>query len=656
MRRFRHKAVLLLIIALLCAFAYGQDPLTQAAPGPAPDEVQPPAAAAPSAAAQLTPEDLGAFLDGLIPVEIERRDIAGCVVVVVKDGEILFAKGYGFADVEKKQPVSDSETLFRPGSISKLFTWTAIMQLVEQDKLDLDKDVNDYLDFRIPATYPQPITLRNIMTHTPGFEETVKDLFVAEEVQLMPLRDYLTGHLPQRIFPPGAVPAYSNYATTLAGYIVQVVSGMKFEDYIDQFIFQPLGMTRATFLQPLPAELKPLMSNGYQLASGKSKPFEFVAANPAGALTVSGRDIARFMIAHLQDGEFQGQRILRPETARLMHSRQFALSPELNGMALGFYEESRNGHRIIGHGGDTQWFHSDLHLMADQNLGFFVSYNSAGKGDGSARAALWEGVLDRYYPYTPPPPAEGITGSGTGISGTYLVSRRMETSFLRLMSILGEFSVSDGPDGTIVVPALKGFNGQPKKFREVAPLVYREVNGQEKVAFIRNPAGGYTVGIMFPAMALQPISWYQHKNFVLSVLLGAVGVFALTLIFWPVALLVRRHYGQRLELSSADRRFRLAVRLVCAFVVAALASWALVFAVGMEGVPTARMDPWIRLAQFVTLLALLASLLPIYNAFRSWSRPRWWWTRIWDTVVALACIGFIWIVFFGNFLQWRLSY
>ncbi len=238
---------------------------------------------APQTTPQLTKEDLEAFFDGFLPIQLQRDDIAGAVVLVVKDGKVLFAKGYGYADVKSKKPVTVDATLFRPGSISKTFTWTAVMQLVEQGKLDLNRDVNDYLDFKIPATFGKPITMKDLMTHTPGFEETLKDLFVAKAADMRPLQEYVSTHLPKEIFPPGTTPAYSNYGATLAGYIVQRVSGMPFDDYIDKNILTPLGMHHTTFRQPLPDDLKPLMSQGYNKASQPAKDFEFVQAWPAGS-------------------------------------------------------------------------------------------------------------------------------------------------------------------------------------------------------------------------------------------------------------------------------------------------------------------------------------------------------------------------------------
>lgn len=428
----------------------------------------------------LTAPDIEAFLDGVMPLQLRREDVAGAVIVVVKDGKVLFEKGYGYSDVAKRTAVSPDSTLFRPGSISKLFTWTAVMQLVEQRKLDLDRDVNEYIDFKIPATYPQPITLRNVMTHTSGFEETLKELFLSDTKDLTSLGDYLKKHLPQRVFPPGTVPAYSNYATALAGYIVQRVSGEPYDNYIEAHILQPLGMQHTTFRQPLPEGLKPLMSNGYMVASKPPKPYEVVQAWPAGSSATTGSDMARLMIAHLNEGQFENARILQPETAKLMHSRQFENLPQLNGMALGFYEETRNGHRIIGHGGDTICFHSDLHLMPDSGLGFFVSYNSAGKGEISPRSAVWHAFLDRYFPYKPVTSNFSSKGDQELVAGNYLVSRRSQTNLLSVLTVAGELKISANPDGTINAGE-RDLNGEQKHFREIAPLLFREENGQSLV-------------------------------------------------------------------------------------------------------------------------------------------------------------------------------
>src|SRR5437016_2721026 len=527
--RLRRSIYLLLILITSTGSlrAQGPKPVVRK-PEAKPEKV----AAQPTVSHEMTPQDISAFLDGIMPQQLATDDIAGAVISIVKDGKVIFAKGYGYSDVEKKTPVSADNTLFRPGSISKLFTWTAVMQLVEQGKLDLDRDVNDYLEYKIPATYPKPITLRNVMTHTPGFEETFQELFVADAKDLKPLGDYVKQHLPARVFPPGTTPAYSNYATAMAGYIVQRVSGQAYDDYIDEHILKPLGMTHSTFRQPLPDSLKPLVSRGYDVASEPVKPFEYVEAAPAGSSSVTAADISRFMIAHLQEGEFQGVRILRTETARLMHSRQFENLPGMNAMALGFYEETRNGHRIIGHGGDTQYFHSDLHLIPDANLGFFISYNSAGKGEIGAREAVWHKFLDRYFPYKAPAGSQVSTAAqdAQSLAGHYIVSRRSETTILKVLGVADQSKLSVNDDGTISVGDFKDLNGEPKKFREIGALMVGDVNGQDRIGFKRASSGNPIAVIDYPFMVFQKAHWYENSAFHLPLIIGSLVILLLAVL------------------------------------------------------------------------------------------------------------------------------
>lgn len=610
----------------------------------------------------LTVEDVQAFLDGLMPLQLQREDIAGAVVLVVKDGKILFAKGYGYSDVKKKAPVSPENTLFRPGSVSKLFTWTAVMQQVEQGRLDLDRDVNDYLDFKIPPRQSKPITLRNLMTHTPGFEEAIQELFVRDAKDLVPLGDYVKSHLPNRVYAPGTLSAYSNYGTTLAGYIVQRVSGQPYDDYIEQHILNPLGMNHSTFRQPLPEALNPLMSNGYQRGSQPPKPFEVVQAMPAGSASVTATDMAHFMIAHLQDGQYEGVQILRPETARLMHSTQFHNIPQLNGMALGFYEETRNGHRIIGHGGDTECFHTDLHLIPDASLGFFISYNSAGKGEIFPRTAVWEKFLDRYFPYHPPdkPTIAAASQDAQTVAGGYFNTRRPDTTLLKVLNVVGETQVQVNSDSTISVKGIKDLNGQLKKFREIGPLLFQEVDGQDLVGFKRDDSGRLIMALgPYPFMAFQRARWFESKAFNLTLLIGGVAVFVLTLLLWPIAALIRRHYGRKLTLEGSERWIRLLTRLACLVALLFLVGFVLFFqrALNDIGLLSSRANGWLRLIQVFGWLGVLGTFVALYNAVRSWTTPgRWLWSKIGDSVIGLACLAFVWFVFAWNMLALNLRY
>jgi CubicO group peptidase (beta-lactamase class C family) len=607
----------------------------------------------------LTASDVEAFLQGIVPLQLERDNIAGATVAVVKDGKLLFSKGYGYADMATRKPVSPEETLFRPGSVSKLFTWTAVMQLHEQGKLDLDRDVNEYLDFKIPDAFGQPITLKHILTHTPGFEEQIKDLFVVD-TNAPNLGEYVKTHIPTRIYPPGKVPAYSNYATALAGYMVERVSGRPFNDYVNENIFKPLGMLRSTFVQPLPADLTDGMSSGYRLATDEPVPFEMVTAFPAGSLSSTAADMSRFMIAHLQNGELNGARILKPETAKLMHTRLFALDDSAQGMAHGFYEENQNGLRIIGHGGDTIAFHSDLHLLLDKGVGFFISYNSAGKDEVSGRTMLWDAFLDRYYPYA---------GTGETIpsakeeaqkaSGSYILSRRAETSFLRIASLLSQAAVAPNVDDTISVGLLTAANGSPIKWLAIGPGKFRDVDGEDLLIFKPDDSGNMQMIISkYPFMVGQKVSAYENSSILLPVVGVSLGIMLLTLILTPIAWLVRRHYSQKLELAPKDKWLRRGVWIVFALDLMFIASLVGLTIYGLSHIEVFSDSgtKWFYLIQAIGILGAIGTLVVFYNAINSWMSKRRIWGKLQATILALACLGFLWFAFAGNLLRMTSSY
>jgi CubicO group peptidase (beta-lactamase class C family) len=577
----------------------------------------------PSPAAELTKADFETFLDALIPSQLQNRNIAGAVVSVVKDGQVLFQKGYGYADVEAKKPVLPDQTLFRPGSISKLFTATAVMQLVEQGKLDLDRDVNDYLDFTIPKTYPDPVTLRQLLSHTAGFEETLKNLFVAHESDLKPLRTYLVNQMPARIFPPGKVPSYSNYGFTLAGYIVERVSGEEFARYVDNHILKPLRMTNSTFDQPLPLQLAPQMSKGYLSASKKPRDFEFVQAAPAGALSTTAGDMTRFMLAFLQDGSVDGVAILKPETVRQMQTRQFELDPMICGLGITFMEYWMNPVRAIGHGGDTVYFHSDMVLVPDAHAGYFVSYNSLGKNVSGGRGEILRAFMNRYFPNSGEPKVDVDPSTqksdGRKVSGVYDGTRRGETTFLKLVALLDQFKVSDDKDGVLTVEGNKNQSGELKKWKEIAPLVYNEVDGSEKIAFRRDASG--KVREMFPFPAIyegQRVPWYASKTLVGVVIGGNLLLALLTVLLWPVAVVIRKRYQRPLFTTKSDRVLYFLSRVVCLGELVLILAPIIALSQGLEHIVILgdAINPWLEAFHVIGWVLMAGVVLLIIAAVR----------------------------------------
>jgi CubicO group peptidase (beta-lactamase class C family) len=313
------------------------------------------------------------FFDGLMNDHLRSKHVAGAVVAVVKDGNMVFTKGYGYSDYAGKKPVSPDSTLFRIGSISKTFTWTAVMQLVEQGKLNLDEDVNDYLkDFKIPECEGGPVTLRHLMTHTPGFEDRLIGIFANDKKALKPFGEILKEQLPERVRPAGVEMSYSNHGTGIAAYIVEQVSGLSWEEYVERNILQPLGMDHTTFRQPLPEHLSGMESKGYNFENGAFKEygFEFIPLSAVGGGSSTASDISKFMITHLQLGKYKNVRILDSVSSSSMQAVEFRVSPYVSGIGLGLYElVNWNGIRTTGHGGDTFWFHSLMALIPEKNLG-----------------------------------------------------------------------------------------------------------------------------------------------------------------------------------------------------------------------------------------------------------------------------------------------
>jgi CubicO group peptidase (beta-lactamase class C family) len=615
--------------------------------------VAPPTVPTSTPAPALTQQDVDAWLDGYIPYALASADIAGAVVVVVKDGQVLTEKGYGYADVKSHRPVDPKATLFRPGSVSKLFTWTAVMQQVEAGKIDLDADVNQYLDFKIPPYDGKPVTMRDLMTHTAGFAETIKHLFPADAKALLPLDRFISGWTPNRIFPPGEVPAYSNYGAALAGYIVQRTSGEPFDQYVAHHIFGPLGMTHSSFTQPLPPNLLAGMASGYLKASGPAQAYEFVGPAPAGSLATTGDDVSRFMIAHLNNGQFGSVRILQEATARQMHAPQRQYVPPLNGMALGFYHEDRNGHVIIGHGGDTVAFHSDLHLLLNDNVGIFISMNSAGKGGlvENVRQNLLSGFMDRYFPAPQPILATAPTAKADAalMQGAYWSSRRVDTGYLRLLGLLGQVKVAANKDGTLVVSAFKDDAGAPLVWREVGHFLWQDASGKHTLAAAvkDGKVTGFGEDDLAAIMVFQPVPFAANSAWNLPLLGGMVGVMLLMLALWPIQAVVRRRYGRAFPLSGRTAQLYRAVRFTALVDLLALGGFvAVAQAAGTKlALFDDPLDIWLRLLQLLCLLGVVGAGLSVWNTARVWTEGgRSWWAKASVSVTMLALLAFAWFV------------
>lgn len=423
-------------------------------------------------------------------------------------------------------------------------------------------------------------------------------------------------------------------------------------------------MTRSTFSQPLPPTLASLMSHGYLAAAQGPRKFEFVPASPAGALSATAMDMTRFMLAFLADGTLDGATILKPETVRAMQARQFELHPALHAMGFIFLDYSMNGQRIVGHGGDTIYFHSDMILMPDARVGLFISYNSQGSRPGGGRTEVIRAFLNRYFPDPEIPPAsvelKTAQADGRAVSGIYQGSRRGESTLLKLPAILGQTAVNSDANGVLTVEGVRSPRGGLKRWREVGPLLYREVDGPDMIAFRRD--GNGIVTDLLPSSPIhlaQRVTGLASKNVLLPLIGTSVGVLVLTLLLWPVAAIIRRRYARPLFSTTSDRMLYLLSRFVCVLQIAVIALVALPLSFANKNIAYIGdgMNPWLSAAHLMGWAACLGLAVLAIAAWRFWRVPGLgWWARVHATLLLFASIVFIAFAWWTHLLSPSLKF
>lgn len=589
------------------------------------------------------PEEMEAFFDAYLPAQMERYEIPGAAIAVVKDGQLFFAAGYGVADTRSQRSVVADETLFHIGSITKLFTWTAVMQLVEAGVLDLHTDVNTYIadaDFQIPDTYPEPVTVHNLLTHTPGFEDRIGNLYRISRYDAVPLPQYIREQLPARVYPPGEIIAYSNYSAALAGYIIQETSGLSYEQYIETHLLEPLQMERSSIRHPLPAALADDEALGHLRILDDVVPIrEYFPSAPLVGMSATVTDMANFMIAHLHEGEYEGARILQPETARMMQRQQFTHDPRLTGVTYGFVEWDRNGQRMLWHGGSTALFQSILLLLPEHDVGLFVIYNK--KSESEAGRELRQDFLDRYYPAVPEPP-QPLPNHEERVdlfTGVYRESRWAHTTVDKLIYAFARtHTIEAKPDGAITLLG--------ESYVEVSPSFFQGVTGEGHIAFRLDDAGEVTRAYydFDPHEALIKLPWYRYPTVHISVAGVCMTIFLLSLFTWRP----HRRDARQGMLSAEGRRIikpLCAVNLLYPVVMTLIALTILV-----------RRAPSLEILAPLVMMALILPLAAavIFTLLAWWDRYWRLSERIHYTLVTLAALIFLgWLDYWNMLGAWR---
>jgi CubicO group peptidase (beta-lactamase class C family) len=479
------------------------------------------------------------FLDGLFNSQMREHNIAGITFSMYSADNGSMTRSWGYSHVEEQRK-ADGHTGFMIGSVSKLFVWVAVMQLVEQGKLDLDKPVNDYLmGFRLPDSY-RPVTMKHLMTHTPGFE-TNYHLFAKSHELLPTIETYLIENIPLQIFEPGTTPAYSNYGVVLAAYVIEQIIGLTFNDYVDKFVFEPLQMQNTTFRQPASYVISEAKSKGYIFENGRFvTPFqEFVLPAPAGSAVSTASDMIKFMEVFLLNEDTDLPRILSAQSISLMLSLLHAPHSQSDGMGYGFLRLNYHGKEIFWHGGDTYFHHTSFMLVPSLKTGIFMSMNTAGNSFNYLDQSLL--ILDYLNGNKQELLISKRVNGMNHFAGTYKPSQRKESDYLKLINNFMHVRISGGAEGVLVHWSKDNIElYRPYQEEDVF------VNEYKRLIFERNERGKVERFFFshLPVFEYQRISFRENTKFNV-ILLIIVLLLALRNIIIPIVRLVKEDKRSR---------------------------------------------------------------------------------------------------------------
>lgn len=404
--------------------------------------------------------------------EQQDTDLAvpGAAIVVVKGDKVLLEKGYGYADKERQIAVDPEKTIFRIGSVTKTFTAAAVMQLVEQGKIDLHADINKYLEEGIHINNPfdQPVTMHHLLTHTTGFDVTIEtmDDFHNDLTKFVSLSDYVKQRMPDVVRKPGESYMYDNFAFVLQGYIIERVTEMPFYQYMKQNVFQPLEMMNTDLL--LTDEVLDHLAKAY-LDGQALDPYAITPTeSPDGGMNATASDIGKFMIAQLQDGVYQNRRIWSEESIRQMQQYHVAIHPRVEDATYGyegsFEPEHNNGQKVITKGGDLIGFSSYMWLIPEQKVGVFITYNTS----SDLRSAWFNAFMDRYFPNT------DTSAESVPLNTPQEQLRRFEGEYSDARIRVALTTITAIGDGQLLVESLMG----KQIVKQIEPLLFEDESGK----------------------------------------------------------------------------------------------------------------------------------------------------------------------------------
>ncbi|MEK3757812.1 serine hydrolase domain-containing protein [Paenibacillus sp. FSL P4-0338] len=413
---------------------------------------------------------LEAFVDDYVKEYIGTQTV-GASVVMVKDGQVVLSKGYGYADVEQQIPVTP-DTVMEWGSISKLAVWASVMQLAEQGKLDLNQDVRKLLpeNFLTKLTYEEPITMLNLMNHNAGFEEYMFDMAYQSPEEVRSLEEGLKLAQPAQIYRPGEVVAYSNYGNSLAAYIVERISGQPYHEYVQQHIFEPLGMKHSmaySVVEDRP-ELLEHKAKGYFFAgpgSFNQGSWNYMSMYPNGGNNGTAEDLAKFAMAFMPAAGEQSPLFQKSGTLDTMLTRSHSAAEAMPGIAHGFWEYP-GAQRTLGHGGNTIAFATNLMLVPADRFAVVIMTNQAGESHivhGLTKAVVGQRAKTEA----------AVLPDVSEVEGRFVAARRPGHGFMKLFPYLTMMKLEPQGAGQLQV-SLAGMSGS---YQQVQPYLYEKTGG-----------------------------------------------------------------------------------------------------------------------------------------------------------------------------------
>lgn len=474
------------------------------------------------------------------------KNCPGAALAIVKDGDIVFSGGYGYANLENMAPVNVDQTIFFIESVSKSFTATAILQLVEKGLIDLHTDLNDYLiSFQLETAFSKPVTAADLLVHTGGFDDTDIGAYAKREDKILPLSDYIKNNLPPRVLPPGEIVSYSNHGYALAGLLIEEVTSTKYVDYMEEEILKLLDMNNSSFI--LTSDMENNLALPYLPQEDTFVPGVFLFHNysPAAGLKTTVRDMANFIIAHLENGKYNENQLLQEKTIREMHRRQFAHHKKLPGWTYGFYEKYINGYRCLVHGGSNRLGHSSLLLMIpDENFGYFLSINTFNL---ELHDQFLAEFMDRFFPKKEetllPQIALDPNEKLKKYNGYYYSTRQSRNSVEKVMMLLGQLRIGAEEEKlTLVYPQGKEASD---KWVKVGPALFQNEDNGSLMAFGKNKEDKVT-HLYIDTLAYERLPWYKGAPFQIAWLIICIIVFLSVAIIWPYTWLRKKYLQDRI--------------------------------------------------------------------------------------------------------------